>query len=219
MVPEAGLEPVLPCGKGILRRNDKGGESRTSESCLDSSPFPVYEEYDECSTVRGSWSPRWTPVLLNRRQRVTRRPSVHPGAVIGDLRRRSAPRLLPAFDGRRDGRSRWPSSFIAVAAPCAKALAQLHRRHRPSALGICQPRGDRFQEPLSFLNAVVLCAPRVRGVDQGRTIQEVVGTKIVWADPAFLRNGCSRWGQYRLVFRHEDSTMEFFSLESSTITE
>ena len=54
------------------------------------------------------------------------------------------------------------------------------------------------------------CAPRVRGVDQGRTIQEVVGTKVVWADPAVLRNGCSRWGQYRLVFRHEDSTMEFF---------
>src|SRR5580698_6855979 len=38
------------------------------------------------------------------------------------------------------------------------------------------------------------CAPCVRGVDQGRPIQEVVGTKIVWGDPAFLRNGCSRWG-------------------------
>ena len=34
----------------------------------------------------------------------------------------------------------------------------------------------------------------VRGVDQGRAIQEVVDPKIVWADPAFLRNGCSRWG-------------------------
>src|SRR5882724_2520735 len=31
-------------------------------------------------------------------------------------------------------------------------------------------------------------APRVRGVDQGRTIQEVVGTKVVWSDPGFLRD-------------------------------
>ena len=36
-------------------------------------------------------------------------------------------------------------------------------------------------------------APRVRGVDQGRSIQEVVGAKIVWSDPAFLRDGCSCW--------------------------
>ncbi len=27
MVPETGLEPVLPCGKGILRRWERGGDS------------------------------------------------------------------------------------------------------------------------------------------------------------------------------------------------
>jgi hypothetical protein len=27
VVPEAGFEPALPCGKRILRRNKKGGES------------------------------------------------------------------------------------------------------------------------------------------------------------------------------------------------
>jgi hypothetical protein len=30
MVPEPGLEPGLPCGKGILRQRGKGGESRLS---------------------------------------------------------------------------------------------------------------------------------------------------------------------------------------------
>jgi hypothetical protein len=64
VVPETGLEPVLPCGKRILRRIDKGGESRTFGSYLDSSPFSLYEEYEECSTVRGLWTPRWTPVSL-----------------------------------------------------------------------------------------------------------------------------------------------------------
>ena len=39
------------------------------------------------------------------------------------------------------------------------------------------------------------CAPRVRSVDQGRTVRELVGTKVVWSDPAFLRDGCSCWRQ------------------------
>ena len=30
LVPEAGLEPALPCGKGILREREKGNRSRFS---------------------------------------------------------------------------------------------------------------------------------------------------------------------------------------------
>jgi len=37
------------------------------------------------------------------------------------------------------------------------------------------------------------CAPRVRGVDQGGTIQEWWVPKSYGPDPACLRNGCSRW--------------------------
>jgi hypothetical protein len=54
------------------------------------------------------------------------------------------------------------------------------------------------------------CAPCVRGVDQGRTVQEVVGTKVVWSDPAFWRDDVRAGGKYRLVFSHRASTMEFF---------
>jgi hypothetical protein len=59
--PLPGLEPVLPCGKRILSRRGKGGESRTFESCLVSLPFPVYESYEECSTVRGLCRSRDAP--------------------------------------------------------------------------------------------------------------------------------------------------------------
>jgi hypothetical protein len=37
--------------------NQKGGES----TLIDSLPFPLYEEYEECSTIRGVWTPPWTP--------------------------------------------------------------------------------------------------------------------------------------------------------------
>jgi uncharacterized protein YndB with AHSA1/START domain len=53
-------------------------------------------------------------------------------------------------------------------------------------------------------------ARRVRGVDQGGTVQEVVGAKVVWAHAAFLRNGRSRWGAVSPGVSHEGSTMEFF---------
>jgi len=37
---------------------------RAADQCLfDSLPFSFYEEYEECSTVRGVWTPRWTPEL------------------------------------------------------------------------------------------------------------------------------------------------------------
>ncbi len=63
LVPEPGVEPGRSFLREILSRRGKGGESRTFESCLDSLPFPVYEDYEECSTVRGLWTPRWTPVF------------------------------------------------------------------------------------------------------------------------------------------------------------
>ncbi len=38
---------------------------RAADQCLfDSLPFFVYESYEECSTVRGLWTPPWTPVPI-----------------------------------------------------------------------------------------------------------------------------------------------------------
>ena len=48
------------------------------------------------------------------------------------------------------------------------------------------------------------CAPRVRGVDQGRTIQEVVGTKSYGMTLLSCEMDVRVGGQYRLVFRHEE---------------
>ena len=45
-------------------------------------------------------------------------------------------------------------------------------------------------------------APRVRGVDQARAVQAVVGAEVVGNVPAFLRNGCSCRGQVSLEFAH-----------------
>ncbi len=44
--------------QGILRLNERGNEiSKLPIRC----PFPVYEGYEECSTVRALWTPIWTP--------------------------------------------------------------------------------------------------------------------------------------------------------------
>ena len=38
-------------------------ERAADQRLFDSSPCSLYEEYEECSTVRGVWTPRWTPGL------------------------------------------------------------------------------------------------------------------------------------------------------------
>ena len=79
LVPEPRLELGLPCGKRILSRRGKGGESRTFESCLDSLPFPVYEDYELVS--RGF--------------------ARHPGKKLGALRSRVESRAEASEDGDR----------------------------------------------------------------------------------------------------------------------
>ena len=44
--------------RGILSTKRKG---RRINVYLIRRPFPVSESYEECSTVRGVWTPRWTP--------------------------------------------------------------------------------------------------------------------------------------------------------------
>src|SRR5258706_15993614 len=52
--------PHRPEARGILRPRGKGGEQQDLSNSL---PFPVSQESEECSRVRGLWTPRWTLVL------------------------------------------------------------------------------------------------------------------------------------------------------------
>jgi hypothetical protein len=45
------------------RRFQAGSKGAANQRFIDSSPFSPYEEYEECSTDRGVWTPRWTPHL------------------------------------------------------------------------------------------------------------------------------------------------------------
>ncbi len=53
-----GLDRRLPSHGRILSRNRRA----TNQRLFDSSPCSLYEDYEECSTVRGLWTPPWTPV-------------------------------------------------------------------------------------------------------------------------------------------------------------
>jgi len=56
-VPEAGLEPALPCGKGILSR-DIGA---MGQRLVDSLPFLITRVTGSDRILRALWTPRWTP--------------------------------------------------------------------------------------------------------------------------------------------------------------
>ena len=65
MVPEPGLDaegarsnPNDLAARGIQAETERAAD----QLLIDALPFPVYESYEECSTVRAVWTPGWTPV-------------------------------------------------------------------------------------------------------------------------------------------------------------
>ena len=57
LVPKAGLEPALPCGKGILSRKNKAANQRF----VDSLPCFITRITGSDRILRALWTPRWTP--------------------------------------------------------------------------------------------------------------------------------------------------------------
>ena len=109
-----------------------------NQRLFDSLPFPVYERYEECSTVRGSWTPRWTPVSSPVCRHVDR------GASAELLLRVRHTRLYPRLQSRWSTRARHRRSTALTTScrvstvggfpfsPSRKRLSSIARR-RPAS--------------------------------------------------------------------------------------
>src|SRR5437667_8980575 len=56
-------KPTSRRGAGVAEQGCVLSKTRRAHQRFpDALPFSFSEEYEECSTVRGLWTPRWTPV-------------------------------------------------------------------------------------------------------------------------------------------------------------
>ncbi len=62
----AGTRTRMSVGSGDFKYSREG--QAADQRLFDSSPCSLYEEYEECSTVRGLWTPKWTPEHKKRTQ-------------------------------------------------------------------------------------------------------------------------------------------------------